>query len=90
MTLQRILTEIRIDVLEKIDKAWWLEITTQTPSCTYYFGPFDSCAASQFAQSGYIEDLKQEGAQGIAIKIELCQPQKLTVCEDLEESAKHT
>ncbi|MDJ0800313.1 MAG: DUF1816 domain-containing protein [Calothrix sp. MO_167.B12] len=83
MTLQRILTEIQIDVLEKIGKAWWLEITTQIPSCTYYFGPFASTEAAQFAQSGYIEDLKQEGAQGIAIKIERCQPQRLTICEDL-------
>ncbi len=83
MRLQRIPREIWIDVLEKIGKAWWLEITTQMPSCTYYFGPFVSNEAAQFVQSGYIEDLKQEGAQGIAIKIECCQPQKLTICEDL-------
>ncbi|MDJ0620827.1 MAG: DUF1816 domain-containing protein [Calothrix sp. MO_192.B10] len=83
MTLQRILTEIQIDILEKIGKAWWLEITTQIPSCIYYFGPFASTEAAQFAQLGYIEDLKQEGAQGIATHIERCQPQRLTICEDL-------
>ncbi len=83
MTLQRIITETTIDVLENIGKAWWLEITTQIPSCTYYFGPFVSKEAAQVAQSGYIEDLQQEEAQGIAINIKRCQPQKLTICEDL-------
>jgi len=61
---------------------WWVEIATETPDCTYYFGPFDSAKEAQLNQSGYIEDLEQEGAQGIAVRLEQCQPKILTICEE--------
>lgn len=74
--------EIWTAVLEKNGRAWWVEIVTQIPKCTYYFGPFPSSRAAQLAQSGYIEDLEQEAAQGIAVKLKRCQPQKLTFFAD--------
>jgi hypothetical protein len=61
---------------------WWVKIDTETPQCTYYFGPFDSAKEAKLTQSGYIEDLEQEGAKGIAVKILQDQPFILTIYED--------
>jgi len=44
---------------------WWVEIATEAPHCTYYFGPFNSVGEAQLNQRGYIEDLQQEGAKGM-------------------------
>ncbi|MBE9229305.1 DUF1816 domain-containing protein [Phormidium sp. LEGE 05292] len=63
---------------EKIEFAWWVEIVTLFPSCSYYFGPFASIQEAACAHVGYLEDLKQEGAKGITLQIKLCQPKMLT------------
>ncbi|MFM7471053.1 MAG: DUF1816 domain-containing protein [Nodosilinea sp.] len=66
-------------------KAWWLEIKTGLPNCTYYFGPFTSKAEAETMKSGYIEDLEQEGAQNIRSGIQYCgDPVQLTISEDGE------
>lgn len=65
--------------LEKLGLAWWVEIFTLHPECTYYFGPFMSAKEAKLAQDGYIEDLEGEGAQGISVAIKRCQPQELTI-----------
>ncbi|MBO3463189.1 DUF1816 domain-containing protein [Aetokthonos hydrillicola Thurmond2011] len=62
--------------------AWWIEISTQVPCCTYYFGPFSSAEEAHLAQSGYIEDLVEEGAQGITFLINRCKPLYLTIFDD--------
>ena len=49
--------------------AWWVEIVTQNPRCTYYFGPFLSSKEADATKAGYVEDLELEGAQGIVVKI---------------------
>ncbi|MFB2923346.1 MULTISPECIES: DUF1816 domain-containing protein [Aerosakkonema] len=61
---------------------WWLEIITKDPYCIYYFGPFDSLKEAQEEQSGYIEDLKQEGVGEIYAQIKLSDPVELTICQD--------
>ncbi|HEY9730181.1 MAG TPA: DUF1816 domain-containing protein [Chroococcales cyanobacterium] len=61
---------------------WWVEIATEAPPCTYYFGPFNSVGEAQLNQRGYIEDLQQEGAKGIAVRLEQGQPKILTICEE--------
>lgn len=61
---------------------WWVEIITAQPRCIYYFGPFASFQEAQLSQSGYLEDLKGEGAQGINTQLKRCQPQTLTDFED--------
>lgn len=58
---------------------WWLEIETQMPQCTYYFGPFNSITEAQRYQPGYIEDLLDEKAQGISWKLTQTQPTLLTI-----------
>lgn len=61
---------------------WWVAIQTTIPRCTYYFGPFDSAEEARLNQAGYVEDLREEGAQGISIKIEQCEPEVLTIDEE--------
>ena len=65
-----------------IELGWWVKIVTAFPSCTYYFGPFASKQEAEFAQIGYFEDLKQEGARGITIEIKQCHPIELTSFEE--------
>lgn len=61
---------------------WWVKIQTDSPHCTYYFGPFDSPDECQLNASGYVEDLKQENAGEIDVTIQWCAPEQLTVCWD--------
>ncbi|WP_228021231.1 DUF1816 domain-containing protein [Vasconcelosia minhoensis] len=58
---------------------WWVEIQTQVPACTYFFGPFDSDSEALLLQEGYIDDLVQESAQNITTEIKQIQPQMLTI-----------
>ena len=67
--------------------AWWVEVITETPHCTYYFGPFLSAKAATASQSGYVEDLEQEGAQGIKVTLKRFKPVRLTVADDLGEKS---
>lgn len=69
--------------------AWWVEIVTQNPRCTYYFGPFLSSKEADAAKAGYVEDLEQEGAQGIVVQIRRCKPNNLTISEDLGDRVEH-
>lgn len=77
--------EIWLKFLEATGKAFWVEITTEQPRCTYYFGPFASTSEAQEASPGYIEDLKEEGAQGIRTAIKQMKPDDLTIDDSLGE-----
>jgi hypothetical protein len=74
-----------INTFNGLGLAWWVEVITQNPSCTYYFGPFLSSAEASEASNGYIEDLEIEGAQGIIVNVKRCKPNVLTIAEDLGE-----
>lgn len=63
----------------RLGLAWWVEIKTESPDCTYYFGPFLNQTEAQSAVSGFIEDLEQEQAQGITSTVKRCKPQELTI-----------
>ena len=76
--------QVFIGFMEGINTAWWAEVTTNNPRCTYYFGPFQSYGEAKQAYPGYIEDLNSEGAQGIVVVIKRCQPELLTICEEPE------
>ena len=65
------LKEFLINIFHNFGFAWWVEVVTQNPRCTYYFGPFLS--------------LEQEGAQGIIINVKRCKPNALTIADDLGE-----
>jgi hypothetical protein len=77
--------EFLLAVLERIGFAFWVEIKTEYPRCTYYFGPFLSKSEAEGARSGYLEDLQSEGAQGLKFEIKRCKPTNLTVFDDQEE-----
>ena len=76
-----------IDSLNTYHQAWWIEILTAQPKCTYYFGPFAGAWEAEVASKGFVEDLEGEFAQGIKIKIDRhCQPDLLTIEHDPIES----
>ncbi len=76
------LKEILVSILYTFGWAWWVEIVTQNPRCTYYFGPFISANEANAAKSGYVEDLEQEGAQGIILVVKRCKPDNLTISDE--------
>jgi hypothetical protein len=77
-----------IQLLNLVGLAYWAEIITSTPHCTYYFGPFSSKRDAEVAQTGYLEDLANENAQGIVVKIKRCKPQNLTIFDDEVEALR--
>lgn len=80
--------EILTNFFQSLGWAWWIEISTQNPRCTYYFGPFLSTKEARTAINGYLEDLEQEGATGIKVAVKRCKPADLTIAEDLGEKSR--
>lgn len=72
-------------LLDFVGLAWWVEIKTEAPRCTYYFGPFQSAEEAEAEKSGYVEDLQGEGAQNISVLIKRCKPTNLTISDDVGE-----
>jgi hypothetical protein len=72
-------TAIWTDILNFVGQAWWIEIFTAQPKCTYYFGPFAKIEEAQTEIEGYIKDLEHESAQGIRTQIKRCKPNLLTI-----------
>ncbi|BAY60232.1 DUF1816 domain-containing protein [Calothrix sp. FACHB-1219] len=79
------LKEKLISTVNNLGMAWWVEIVTQNPRCTYYFGPFINAVEANLSIKGYVEDLESEGAQGITVTVKRCKPDSLTIAEDLGE-----
>lgn len=80
--------ELWISVLAFFGLAWWVEVITETPDCTYYFGPFVNARDAKASQPGYVEDLEKEGAEGIKVAVRRCRPAQLTVFGEDTESEK--
>lgn len=80
--------EILTNFFQSLGWAWWVEIVTQNPRCTYYFGPFLSTKEAHKAMNGYVEDLEQEGATGINVAVKRCKPANLTIAEDLGDKTR--
>ncbi len=80
--------EILIKILNFLGLAYWVEISTDSPKCTYYFGPFLNQEEAKAAQKGYVEDLQSEGTLGIFLKIKRFKPNNLTIFDDLEGKTK--
>jgi hypothetical protein len=75
--------ELLINLINVVGLAWWVEIITASPRCTYYFGPFLTAKEAEEAQDGYLEDLEEEGALGIRVEIKRCKPTELTISDEL-------
>jgi Domain of unknown function (DUF1816) len=69
-------------LLNRLGLAWWIEITTQSPKCIYYFGPFASSQEAKEELPGYLDDLKHENAEGIQAVVKRCQPAELTIFDE--------
>jgi hypothetical protein len=78
--------EFWLNLLNFLGLAYWVEIVTEYPRCTYYFGPFTSKQEAQQAQTGYVEDLQQENAQGIVALVKRTKPIDLTLFDDKEDA----
>jgi hypothetical protein len=77
--------ELFIQVLDWLGLAKWVEIITDNPRCTYYFGPFLSKTEAEAMQMGYVEDLEAEGARIVSLTVKKCRPTSLTIFEEREE-----
>ena len=73
---------IYTSILETLGLAVWIEIVTDLPRCTYYFGPFSSESEAEGAKIGYIEDIEAEGSKGLAVMVKRCKPEMLTIYDD--------
>jgi len=71
--------ETYISLLEILGMAIWVEIATDFPRCTYFFGPFANIPDAEEAKYGYIEDLEAEDARGISVTVKRCKPEELTI-----------
>lgn len=80
--MKKLVTEI----VDYIGLAYWTEITTDSPRCTYYFGPFLSKQEAISSQNGYIEDLKGEKAQGLKVVVKRCKPKQLTIFDESKDN----
>lgn len=85
MTLLDKLKNLLPGFLPKLNMAWWVEISTAEPRCTYYFGPFHNSEEAVAAYPGYVEDLESEQAQRIETNIKYCKPDVLTVFDEEAE-----
>ena len=73
-------------LLNRLGLAWWVEVTTQSPKCIYYFGPFASSQEAKEELPGYLEDLTLESAEGIQAVVKRCQPAELTIFDEPDRS----
>ncbi len=64
---------------EIIEFGWWIEIITANPTCVYYFGAFTYPWEAEWFKRGYMQDLEEEKAEIVSIKVRRCQPQSLTI-----------
>ena len=71
-----------------VGKEWWVEISTGSPKCVYYFGPFVGQAEADSAKRGYVEDLEREGAQQIRVAVKRRKtPSMLTIYDEATDSS---
>ena len=78
--------DLLLKLADVLGLAYWVEITTDSPKCTYYFGPFLSKEEAEREQGGYIDDLKEEGAVGIGIAIKQVKPSQLTIFDEADDT----
>lgn len=83
------MNELWLSTLELLGLAWWLEITTESPNCTYYFGPYLRASEAEADKQGFMDDLEKEGARNIKFAIKRCRPDRLTVFDEKTDPPKN-
>ncbi|MGD1901051.1 MAG: DUF1816 domain-containing protein [Geitlerinemataceae cyanobacterium] len=80
--------ELFLNIKQALGRAWWVKISTKSPACVYFFGPFVSEAEALAAEPGYVDDLKEEGAADMTVEVLRCkQPSELTVFDEAADAA---
>lgn len=82
MKLLQLLNQLLRGKRQEQNSSWWAEISTTSPHCIYYFGPFSTSNEANLASPGYVEDLDSEGAREIVVVIQRCQPRVLTIFDE--------
>ena len=59
--------------------SWWIEILTDNPMYLYYFGEFNNYWEAESSKNGYIQDLKEEKAEIVDVKIGIYEPKETTI-----------
>ena len=65
----------------KLGLAWWAKVETETPTATYWYGPFLTKRSLNKHLENFISDLSEEGSKNIQHIIIRCNKEEpLTVC----------
>lgn len=80
------MNNLLLKIAEILGLAYWIEIKTEFPKCTYYFGPFLTENEARSNQAGYLEDLKGEGAVNIQVEIKKTKPEQITIFDEADET----
>ena len=59
--------------------SWWVKILTDNPMYVYYFGEFKTYWEAEQSENGYIQDLKEEKAEIVDVKIGIYEPSETTI-----------
>lgn len=61
---------------------WWIKVDTGNPVCTYYFGPYSEKSEAESEVSGFLDDLRGEGAVILSTEIKRDNPQEFTIYDE--------
>ncbi len=61
------------------ESSWWVKILTDNPMYLYYFGEFKTYWQAEQSKNGYIQDLKEEKAEIVDVKIGIYEPSGTTI-----------
>ncbi|MDV3351867.1 DUF1816 domain-containing protein [Leptolyngbyaceae cyanobacterium CCMR0082] len=56
-------------VFDLLNKSWWLEIMAASPSCGYFFGPFNSESEALQEQLRYVKALEHQGREVLLVSV---------------------
>ncbi len=80
--LENNLKEAFVSFVDAVGLAVWIKIVTESPDCTYYFGPFSSLVEAEALKTGYVEDLESEAATIKTLSTKRCKPLDLTIFDE--------
>ena len=60
----------------KLGLAWWAKIETETPSATYWYGPFITKRSLKENLTFFIQDLSEEGCKNIKHSLVRCKKEE--------------
>ena len=60
----------------KLGLAWWAKVETDTPSATYWYGPFITKRSLNENLENFLNDLSEEGPENIKHSIMRCKKEE--------------